>query len=222
MKNNEKTYVVTLADREPWTSLARALGEIVESLDPSWYKFHCETTAHNERPWQAKRFAVRKAFEEGSNKVYWIDADHEILNAELLGHFLAKDRKTGLYTSQLFPGRAPASIRRWGRKPHQAGSKKNLKIYQSCLTDNNLVTSTHFSGSILAYIMDSETGLKLCSIWDKIAQKLLINQITWTDEISIGIAADTLKIPIVPDLHCLPGNCGLKHLKIGKSRGYFL
>jgi len=211
-------YIVTLADREPYTSIARALEETVRSFG---HKFHCETTAHGERPWQAKRFALRKAFEENSSEVYWIDADHQIVDRKVFEHFLIS-RKPGIHCCQTMPGRATTSVRNWGKRPNQAGSKRNLKIYQSCLKENGLSSSMHFSGFLVAYSIDPKSGLKLCSIWDSIAKKLHDNSTTWTDEISIGIAADTLKIPIIPDLPRDSQHNGLNHLLLGNSKGYFL
>ena len=208
-------HVVTLADREPWISMAETLGEAVRSLG---HRFHCELTAHGERPWQAKRFALRRAFEEDFNEVYWIDPDHEITSLELFSRFLT-NQEPGIHCGRLFndPVR---SVRRWGKRPNQAGSDRNMEIYQSCLAENGLNASTHFGGSIVAYSIPPESGLKLCSIWDSVAQKLKNSSTTWTDEISIGIAADTLKIPIIPDLN--RQNSGLRHLNLGRSKRYFL
>ena len=208
-------HVVTLADREPWISMARTLGKAVRSFG---HRFHCEPTAHSEHPWQAKRFALRRAFEEKSSNVYWIDADHEITNPELFEHFLM-NQTPGIHCGRLFTD-PTRSVRRWGKRPNQAGSTRNMEIYLSCLTENGLASSAHFGGSIVAYSMEPESGLKLCSIWDLIAQNLRNNCTTWTDEISIGIAADALKIPIIPDLD--RQNSGLKHLNIGRSKRYFL
>jgi hypothetical protein len=213
---NDSIQVVTLADREPWTSLAMKLGQIINSMG---YRFHIETTSHGERPWQAKRFALRQAFNRDSSSVYWIDADYEVIDEKLLQKFLQLKREYGLHCRQLFP-EAINSVKKWGRKPNQAGPDQNLKIYSDCLRENNLSTSTHFGGSIIAYNLDSALGLKLCSIWDRIANKLLHNSTTWTDEISIGIAADSLKIPIIPDLLATPH--GLHHLRLGHSMNYFL
>lgn len=89
------------------------------------------------------------------------------------------------------------------------------------MAENGLTSSTHFGGSIVGYFISPEIGLKLCSIWDSIAHKLQENSTTWTDEISIGIAADALKIPIIPDLENFKGQ-GFKHLRIGHSKKCFL
>lgn len=218
----EKTFtmtiqVVTLADREPWTSMALSMEKVIQYLG---LEFHCETTTHGERPWQAKRFALREAFRKNSSKTYWIDADYVLVNPELVAKILI-DRQFGLHCNHLFPGKAIKSVRWWGRQPNQAGPNRNEKIYRTCLAENGLTSSTHFGGSIVGYFIDPEIGLKLCSIWDSIAHKLQENSTTWTDEISIGIAADALKIPIIPDLENFKGQ-GFKHLRIGHSRKYFM
>ena len=211
--------VVTLADREPYSSMSLDMERVIRSLGLG---FHCETTAHGERPWQAKRFALREAFIQNSSRTYWIDADYVLANPGLVARFLV-DRQPGLHCSHVNPGpdRPVKSVREWGDRPNQAGADRNEEIYRECLAENGLATSTHFGGSIVGYFIDPGVGLELCSIWDSIARKLQENSTTWTDEISIGMAADVLKIPVIPDL----GNFreqGFRHLRIGHSRGYFL
>jgi hypothetical protein len=212
--------VVTLADREPWSSMALDMEKVIRSLGLG---FHCETTAHGERPWQAKRFALREAFNQNSSRTYWIDADYILTDPEMAARFLV-DRRPGLHCSRLNPGannNPIKSVRDWGTRPNQAGADRNEEIYRACLAENGLASSTHFGGSIVGYFIEPGVGLELCSIWDSIAHKLQENSTTWTEEISIGIAADALKIPIIPDL----GNFkeqGFQHLRLGYSNGYFL
>ena len=199
--------------------MANAIGKAVRT---SGHLFHCEPTAHGERPWQAKRFALQHAFDMGVDRVCWIDADHEIVDPDAFKRFLDQP----LAQNTLHCGRLQkdpiTSVKKWGSRPGQAGPDKNLKIYQDCLKENGLVTSTHLGECILVYYLEPSEGLKFCSVWNSIALKLFANSTTWTDGISIGMSADALKIPVVPDLPRDTSLIGIKHLGIGHKMGYFL
>jgi len=221
--------LVTLApDVEPYASGARALEKVAHLAGWEFLALG-DADLQGDRPWQAKRFAVRRGFELGANRVVWCDSDVEVLNPIRLAELLNGQGPEGVWTyhgmdlgaywedqARRNAGSVNAGFLRQAGQMLYGRFRRDLP--PGALRGKQWWM---FEDWFVGYSMDPGVGLWLCDEWDRIAELLRRGGVTWSDGVSVALAAAEVGVPVV---EALDGRevCGsIRHLLNSFTKGLY-
>lgn len=218
-------WLCTLADegKEPYWSGALALSEFARSIG---WGCAVVSSCKGDRPWQAKRFSVRAGFEKEPERLFFCDSDIILHKPDLLAFVLNKEEsRRGVWAQYPI-----ALVDYWRHQEMrhadvQVGPEMCARIralYRELCREHGAGDEAfHFSDWFVGYAIPPATGLRMCDIWDRIAERLLAEGLSWSDGVSIGIAAKACGIPIVYNLRNRHLLHALTHIRNGQKHGYF-
>ena len=161
------------------------------------FRYGRDDVLAGDRPWQAKRIVVRAAFEAGAERVFWCDADVVVHDPVALAQILNQEGRPGIW-SQMPLGLedywAMQAIRNRGNE----GLMGRVRgLYRELCREHHLeADGQHFMDWFVGYVIPRETALRMLDVWDRIAERLLAEGLTWSDGVSLGIAAAACGVPI--------------------------
>lgn len=188
--------LVTLAPddrREPYGAGVRDLESA--AAQAGWnFRVFGDDVLCGDRPWQAKRHALRWAFGQGAKQVIWCDSDvvvfpgqfaqllSRVRGAEGIWVYRYLDREEylrglvvkngGVYDHNVRTVRVMAAL---GAIAERFGfGVQELPLFEDWL---------------VGYAMPPALGLQICDVWDAVAEELRRVDGTWTDGLSLAIAA---------------------------------
>lgn len=206
---------MTLAARgqEPYATGVRGLAEVARAAG---WGFQALEDCGGDRPWQAKRLALRWALERHADRVCWCDADVVVHDPVALAGQLNADQPAGLWvhgkwsvesafqSQALRNGDTVAAIERVDRA--RALYRSFCGMYEAgegvpCWED-----------WISVFAIPPDVGLRICDVWDHVADRLRVEGLTWTDALSTGLAASACGVPILRVLNGRVVRRSIEHL----------
>lgn len=198
--------LVTLApeNQEPYATGVRGLAEAARLAGCASLVLG-DAALGGDRPWQAKRIAVRMAFESGADTVFWSDADVIVRRPNILAHILNLQGGPGIWVRSWLSldgywGMHEIRNAEAGRDPEYTARARAL--YRKIRAGFGLQgEGAHFHDWFVGYCLPRGTALRICDLWDGIAERLLADGLTWSDGLSLGIAAEAASVQI---RRCIP------------------
>ncbi len=191
--------LVTLAPDgglEPYASGVRGLAEAARLAEWAFLQLG-DAALGGDRPWQAKRIVIRQAFEAGAERVVWSDADVLVRRPGELATILGQEGRPGLWSCR--PLDVPSYFRMQAiRNRGDADLMSEVcALYRGVCREYGLTDDgPHFMDWFVTWVVPRDTAMRILDIWDCIAGRLLREGLTWSDGLSLGIAAVVCGVPV--------------------------
>lgn len=193
--------LVTLApeDQEPYATGVRGLAEAARLAGCASLVLG-DAALGGDRPWQAKRIAVRMAFESGVDCVFWSDSDVIVRRPNVLAQILGMRAEPGIWVRSWLSldgywGMHEIRNAAAGRDPVYTAAAKRL-YREVCALHGLPGEGKHFHDYFVGYCLPRDAAMRVCDLWDGIAERLLAEGLTWSDGLSLGIAAEAAGVVI--------------------------
>lgn len=219
-------WLVTLApDAEPYASGVKQLQALAQLAGWAFAALG-DAVLQGDRPWQAKRFALRWAFEQDAERVFWCDADVVVTRPERIVSLLNQDGPPGVWVPYFFNVGNAFGMQAARNAATPEGRKCAARaeaLYRELCASIGVPAGKeqHFEDWITGYALPPEIGLRLCDAWDAIAERMRSEGVTWSDGLSVGLAAAVCRVPIFANLRNRTVRGSITHLLHSyRKRGY--
>lgn len=163
---------------------------------------------------------MRAGFQRGPERLFYSDSDVVIHRAGTLLRIMNQGGRRGIWAQ--YPIAMDEYFARQGLRNGEAMTVRVRGLYRALCRELGAGDGApHFSDWFVGYNINPETGLRLCDVWDRVAQRLSEEGLTWSDGVSIGIAARVCGVPIHHNLRHRDVQRALEHLRNGDKHDYF-